>query len=131
MKEVTEACYVECVAQKARKAAEAKARKEAKKQRITEEEEKKKQIEYIQQLQDKVLVKNSILLEDTEGFQIIRSKHKKTTSEDEERRQFSKKAKEKQPGKYHKDAGIKMVMSTPMRNVYMSDRIVWCTIQGE
>ena len=42
LEEVTEACYVECVAQKARKAAEAKARKEAKKQRIAEEEEKKK-----------------------------------------------------------------------------------------
>jgi len=76
-------------------------------------------------------VKNAILLEDTEGFQIMRSKHKKTTSGDEERQWSFKKAKEKQPGKYHRDAGIKMVMSTPVRDVYMSGRIVWCTIQGK
>ena len=47
-----EACCAECVAQKARREAEAKAKKEAKKQRIVE---KKKKLEYIQQLWDKML----------------------------------------------------------------------------
>ena len=51
-----EACCAECVAQKARREAEAKAKKEAKKQRIVE---KKKKLEYIQQLQDKMLEKEA------------------------------------------------------------------------
>ena len=42
-----EACRIECVAQKARREVEAKAKKEAKKQRIVE---KKKKLEYIQRL---------------------------------------------------------------------------------
>jgi len=47
LEEVAEAYHVEHAAQKTRKVVEAKAREKAKKQRISEEEEKKKWIEYI------------------------------------------------------------------------------------
>jgi len=93
---------VECVAQKARREAEAKTKEEAKKQRLTEEEKKKKQLEYLQQLQNKVLVEDAALLEGTERSQIMGSKHKEVTSRDEERQRFSKKAREKQLGKYYR-----------------------------
>ena len=43
LQEVTEACYTEHAAQKARREAEAKAKEEAKKQRVVE----KKKLEYI------------------------------------------------------------------------------------
>ena len=52
MQEAVKACCAECAAQKARREAEAKVKKEAKKQRIVE---KKKKLEYIQQLQNKIL----------------------------------------------------------------------------
>ena len=45
--EAAEAYYVEHVAQKVRREVEAKVRKEAKKQRLVEEEKKKKQLEYL------------------------------------------------------------------------------------
>jgi len=65
------------VAQKARKEAEAKVRKEAKKRRVVKEEKKKKRtLEYIQQLQNEVLEKDTTILEGTEEFQIIGSKYK-------------------------------------------------------
>jgi len=60
-------------------------RRQGEKQRLVEEEKKKKQLEYLQQLQDKVLVENNVLLEDTEGSQIIGSKYKEVVSRDEER----------------------------------------------
>ena len=56
------------MAQKARREAEAKAKEEAKRQRVTEEEERKKRmIEYLQRLQDEVLEEEAILLEGAEG----------------------------------------------------------------
>ena len=48
MEEVTEACCIECTAQKTRKTAETKIREKAKKKRLVEE--KKKQLECLQQL---------------------------------------------------------------------------------
>jgi len=45
LQEAAEACYAECVAQKARREVEAKAKEKAKKQRMAEE---KKKLEYIQ-----------------------------------------------------------------------------------
>ena len=48
LEKTVEACCVEHVAQKARREAEAKAKKEAKRRRIAEKEEKKKTLEYIQ-----------------------------------------------------------------------------------
>ena len=99
LQEAVEACCAECVAQKARREAEAKAKKEAKKQRIVE---KKKKLEYIQQLQDKMLEKEA------KESQIVGSKHKKIVAGDEERQQPSKKAKEKQQGKYCGGATVKI-----------------------
>ena len=85
MEETVEACYVEHIAQKARKVVEAKIREEAEKRRLVEEKKKKKRLEYLQQLQDKVLVKDATLLESAEGSQIVGSKHKKITLGDKER----------------------------------------------
>ena len=93
LQEVVEAHRAEHVAQKARREVEAKAKKEAKKQRIAE---KKKKLEYIQQLQDKVIVENTTLLEGSEGSQVAGSKHKEVTSENEKGYQPLKKAKERQ-----------------------------------
>jgi len=53
------------VAQKARREVEAKAKKEAEKWRIGD---KKKKLEYIQQLLDEVLEEEATLLEWAEGF---------------------------------------------------------------
>ena len=84
------------IAQKARKEVEAKAREEVERQRVVEEEEKRKRmLEYLQQLQDKVLEKEAALLEGTDGFQITESKHKEVTTGDEEGQRPSKKAKER------------------------------------
>jgi len=69
--------WAEHVTQKARKEAEAKVRKEAKKRRVVKEEKKKKRtLEYIQQLQNEMLEKDTTILEGTEEFQIIGSKYK-------------------------------------------------------
>jgi len=69
------------VTQKARKKAKAKARKKAKKRRIAEKEEKKKILEYLQQLWDKVLAENATFLEGTEEPHIAGSKCKEITQE--------------------------------------------------
>ena len=85
MEEVAEACCVEYVAQKARKEVEAKAKEEAERQRLVEEEDKRKKLEYICQLWDKVLVENIALLEGTDRSQVMGSKCKEVTSRDEEK----------------------------------------------
>jgi len=60
-------------------------REEAERRKVVEEKKKKKRIlEYLQQLQNKVLEKEATLLEDTGEFQIARSKCKKVASGDEE-----------------------------------------------
>ena len=82
LEEAAEAFHVECAAQKVRKVVEAKARKKAKKKRLVEEKKKKKQMEYLQQLWDKVLAENTTLLEDTGGSQVTGTKCKKVNSED-------------------------------------------------
>jgi len=53
-------------------------------------------LEYLQQLQDKVLKEETALLENAEGSQVVESKCKKVAAKDKERQQPSKKAKEKQ-----------------------------------
>ena len=85
LEEVAEACCVEYVAQKARKEVEAKAKEEAERQRLVEEEDKRKKLEYICQLWDKVLVENIALLEGTDRSQVMGSKCKEVTSRDEEK----------------------------------------------
>ena len=88
--------WAEHIAQKTRKEVEAKAREEVERQRVVEEEEKRKRmLEYLQQLQDKVLEKEAALLEGTDGFQITESKYKEVTTGDEEGQRPSKKAKER------------------------------------
>jgi len=59
---------------------EAKTREKAEKRRLIEKEDKRKWLAYLQQLQDKVLVEDTTLLEDTEGFQVVETKHKKITT---------------------------------------------------
>ena len=111
---------------------EAKAKEEAKRQRVAEEEErKKKMIEYLQRLWDKVLEEEAALLEGAEGFQAVGSKHKEVTAGGEEEQRPSKKARRKQPGKYHGGAAVKMGVLPPARGVCAPDRITWCTPQGE
>ena len=68
LKEAAEACHVKCTAQKARKVAKAKTREEVKKWRLVEKKEKKQQIEYLRQLWDEVLAKDTTLLVGTEAF---------------------------------------------------------------
>jgi len=70
-------------------------------------------LEYLQQLWDKVLAEEAVLLEGAEGSQVIGSKHKEVTSGNEEGQSPSKKAKERQQGKYHKGAAVKMGGTNP------------------
>jgi len=80
-----EARHAERVAQKARREAEAKAKEEAKRQRVVEEEERKKRtIEYLQRLRDEVLEEEATLLEGAEGSQVVGSKRKEAATGDEE-----------------------------------------------
>jgi len=73
------------VAQKARREAEAKAKEEAKRQRVAEEEKRKKRtMEYLQRLQDEVLEEEAALLEGIEGSQVTRSKRKEIATGDKE-----------------------------------------------
>ena len=75
LKEVAKSCRAECATQTAKREAEEKAQEETKRQKVVEEEERKKRIiEYLQRLQDKVLEEEAALLERTEGYQIAGSK---------------------------------------------------------
>ena len=106
--------WAECAAQKARREVEAKAKEEAERQRVAEEEERKKRtMEYLQQLRDEVLEEEAGLLEGTEGSQVMGSKRKEIATGDEEEQWPSKKARGKQPGKYHRGAAVKMGGSNP------------------
>jgi len=58
-------------------------------------------MEYLQQLQDKVLEEEAALLEGAEGSQVVRSKRKEIAARDKEEQQPFKKAKGKQQRKYH------------------------------
>jgi len=72
------------MAQKARREVEEKAWEEAERQRVAEEEERKKRtMEYLQWLQDEVLEEEATLLEGTEGSQVMGSKHKEVAARDE------------------------------------------------
>ena len=101
----------ECATQTAKREAEEKAQEETKRQRVVEEEKRKKRImEYLQQLQDKVLEEEAALSEKTEGYQIAGSKRKEVTAGD--KKQWpSKKARRK----YHRDATVKMGGANPCK----------------
>ena len=82
--------------------------------RVAEEEERKRRtMEYLQRLRDKVLEEEAALLEGAEGSQVTGSKRKEVTAGDEEGQRPSKKARGKQPGKYHGGAIVKMGSSNP------------------
>jgi len=78
LQETVEACHIECIAQKAKREAEAKAKEKA------------------------------TLLKGAEGSQVTGSKCKKVATRDKEGQWSSKKARGKQPGKYHEDVSMKI-----------------------
>jgi len=97
------------VAQKTRREAEAKAKEKAKRRRIVEEEEwKKRMLEYLQQLWDEMLEKDTALLESAKRSQIMEPKHKKAPLENNVDCQPSKNTKGKQPVRYQGDTGFKL-----------------------
>jgi len=104
------------MAQKARREVEEKAWEEAEKQRVAEEEERKRRtMEYLQRLRDEVLEEEATLLEGAEGSQIMGSKHKEVAARDEEVQRPSKKARGKQPEKYCRGAAMKMGGANPCK----------------
>jgi len=114
LQEAAEAHCAEHVAQKARREAEEKAQEEAERQRVAEEEERKKRMmEYLQWLQNKVLEEEAVLLEGAEESQVIGSKCKEITAGDKKEQQPSKKAKGKQQEKYCRGAVVKMGDANP------------------
>ena len=105
LQEAAEAYHTEHTAQKARREVEAKAKEEAKRQRVVEEEKRKKKMrEYLQWLWDKVLEEKTALLEGAKRFRVVRSKQKEVATGDEERQWPFKKARKK----YHGGAIVKM-----------------------
>jgi len=114
LEEAVKLCRAKHMAQKARREVEEKAWEEAEKQRVAEEEERKRRtMEYLQQLRDEVLEEEAALLEGAEGSQIMGSKHKEVAAGDEEVQRPSKKARGKQLGKYRRGAAMKMGGANP------------------
>ena len=62
-----------------------------------------------------MLEEEAALLEGAEGSQVAGSKRKEVATGDEEEQRPSKKAREKQPGKYHRGAAVKMGGATPCK----------------
>ena len=62
-----------------------------------------------------MLEEEAALLEGAEGSQVMGSKQKEVAAGDEEVQQPSKKAREKQPGKYHGGAAMKMGGANPYK----------------
>ena len=105
LEEVAKSHQAECVAQKAKREAKEKAQEEAERQRVAEEEKRKKRtMEYLQWFQNKILEEEAALLEEAEGSQVVGSKCKEVTAGDEERQRPSKKTRKK----YYRDATVKM-----------------------
>ena len=114
LKEAVKLHWAKCMAQKARREAEEKAWEKAERKRVVEEEEgKRRTMEYLQWLWNEMLEEEATLLERAKESQIIGSKCKKITTRDEEEQQLSKKTKEKQQGKYHSGATIKIGGANP------------------
>ena len=132
LQKAAEARRAERAAQKARREAEARAKEEAERQRVAEEKERKKRTrEYLQRLWDEVLEEEAALLERAEGSQVTGSKRKEVAAGDEEEQWPSKKARGKQPGKYHGVPQSRWGVLTPARGVCAPGRIAWYTPQGE
>ena len=80
-------CWTKHAAQKVRREVEEKDKKEAERQRVAEKKKKKKKkrtLEYLQQLQDKILEEEAALLEGAEGSQVMGSKYKEVAAGDKE-----------------------------------------------
>ena len=60
-----------------------------------------------------MLEEEAALLEGAEGSQVAGSKHKEVTTRDEKMQRSSKKARGKQPGKYHGGAAVEMGGANP------------------
>jgi len=60
-----------------------------------------------------MLEKETVLLENAEGSQVVESKYKEVTTRNKKRQRPSKKAKEKQQGKYCRNTTIKMGDANP------------------
>ena len=89
---------------------EEKTWEEAERQRVAEEEERKRRtIEYLQWLQDEVLEEEATLLERAEESQVTGSKCKEIATRDKEEQQPSKKTREK----YRGGATVKMGSANP------------------
>jgi len=58
-------------------------------------------------------VEDVTLLESTRGSQVTGTKYRENILEDKERQQSFKKAKEKQLGRYHRNAGVKIGDANP------------------
>jgi len=83
LEEVVKLCWAEHMAQRAQRKVKEKAKEEVERQRVAEEEERKRRIvEYLQQLQDKVLEKEATLLKGAKGSQVVESKCKEITTRD-------------------------------------------------
>jgi len=80
---------------------------------VEEEERKRRMMEYLQQLRNEVLEEKATLLERAEGSQVTGSKCKEVAAGDKEGQRPFKKARKKQPGKYHRGAAVKMGGSNP------------------
>ena len=84
LEEVAKLCQAERMAQKARREVEEKIWEKAERQRVAEEKKRKRRtMEYLQWLQDKVLEKEVALLEEVEGSQIVGSKFKEVAAGNE------------------------------------------------
>ena len=93
---------------------EAKAKEEAERQRVAEEEERKRRmIEYLQRLWDEVLEEEATLLEGAKKSHDLGSKCKEVAAGDKKKQQHSKKARGEQPGKYCRGAAVKMEGANP------------------
>ena len=132
LKEVAKLCQAEHMAQKARREAKAKARKKAKRRKVVEEKKwKKRTLEYLQQLQDKVFEEDATLLESTEESQIAESKYKKVPPENDMDYWPSKILKENNQQDTKETLGLSWGVLTPVKDMYMLDRTAQYIIQGE
>jgi len=69
-----------------------------------------------------VLEEEVALLERAEGFQVTESKHKNVAARDKEKQWSSKKAREKQPGKYHRGATVKIGDTNPCKRYVSTEQ---------
>jgi len=69
-----------------------------------------------------VLEEEVALLEGAEGSQITESKHKNIAARDKEEQWPSKKARGKQPGKYHRGAAVKIGDTNPCKRYVSTEQ---------